>query len=76
MVELYTLPQCPICKMIKTKLEAKMIPYIEHSLEEYIEELKTDRAPVMKIVENDATQYLYTPTEMNTWIKEWRNHEH
>ena len=73
MTELYTLPTCPICEMVKKKLEAKNIPFIERPFEELPSELETDRAPVLAI--DDSLHpgypiYLLTPTSINNWIKE------
>jgi glutaredoxin len=73
MTEIYTLPTCPICEMVKKKLAAKEIPYIERSFEDLPKELETDRAPVLAI--DDGLHpgypiYLLTPTSINNWINE------
>lgn len=73
MTELYTLPTCPICEMVKKKLEAKNIPFVERSFEDLPKELDTDRAPVLAV--DDGLHpgypiYLLTPTSINDWIKE------
>lgn len=76
MVELYTLPTCPICEMIKKKLTTKNISFIEHSFNELPEGIDTDRAPVMAVTDSlgevdvAVTKYLMSPTEINNWIKE------
>lgn len=67
MIELYTLPTCGICHMIKTKLAGKDIPFVEKNFEEIVNKLHTDRAPVLKIDENTI---LTTPSEMVKWINE------
>ena len=76
-VILYTLPSCPICKMIKTKLNGKNIPFIEEEFDKIAELLHTDRAPVLEIDEDlDLTKkvieanvtWLRSPTEMVAWI--------
>ena len=76
-VDLYTLPICPICHMIKTKLEKKNIYYEEHPFEECQRFVKTDRAPVM-VISNDinfttdipsaTVKIMLSPKEMNEWI--------
>lgn len=73
MTELYTLPTCPICEMVKKKLEAKSIPFVERSFEDLPKELDTDRAPVLAIDDDlhpGYPIYLLTPTSINDWIKE------
>ena len=72
MTEIYTLPSCPICEMVKKKLAAKAIPFVERQFEELPKELVTDRAPVLAI--DDAKHpgypiYLLSPTEINKWIQ-------
>ena len=72
MTEIYTLPTCPICEMMKKKLELKEIPYVERAFEELPVFLDTDRAPVLAI--DDAAHpgypiYLMSPTEINKWIE-------
>ena len=72
MTELYTLPTCPICEMIKKKLAEKEIPFVERPFEDLPEILNTDRAPVLAV--DDARYpgypiYLLSPTEINEWIK-------
>ena len=66
MVELFTLPTCPICEMVKKKLNAKNIPYAERPFEELPEQIQTDRAPVLYT----EAAYLFSPIEINKWIEE------
>lgn len=66
MINLYTLPTCGICQLIKKKLIAKNIKYNEYSLEDYITILNTDRAPVLQVGE----QLFTSPTDINNWINE------
>ena len=73
MTTLYTLPTCPICEMVKKKLFAKEIPFVERSFEELPTDIKTDRAPVLAIDVMDnpsGTIYLFRPIEINKWIEE------
>ena len=65
MVTLYTLPNCPICNMVKTKLAAKSIEFKELNLENYIKILHTDRAPVLCV---EGSIY-NSPSQINDWIK-------
>lgn len=73
MTELYTLPTCPICEVVKKKLTAKAIPFVERPFDELPKEIATDRAPVLAI--DDAKFpglpiFLLSPTEINKWIEE------
>jgi len=70
MITLYTLPDCGICKMIKTKLNAKNIQYNERSLQEIADKLKIDHAPVLQIISQDEDKILFSPAEMVTWINQ------
>lgn len=65
MIELFTLPTCPICDMVKKKLNAKEIPYVERSFEELPNFLNTDRAPVLY----NEDVYLFSPKAINEWIE-------
>ena len=58
MITLYTLPNCPICNMIKTKMQQKNIPYEEKDFSIVAEKLNTDRAPVLD-VENNPGEHFY-----------------
>jgi hypothetical protein len=72
MTEIYTLPTCPICEMVKKKLTTKAIPFMEHSFEKLPEGIDTDRAPVMAVPDEynrGHLVYLLTPTSINDWIK-------
>ena len=72
MVELYTLSTCPICEVVKKKLNAKSILYAERPFEELPSYLKVDRAPVLKTedkMHEGFSIYLLTPSEINDWIK-------
>ena len=66
-VQIYTLPNCGLCKMIKQKMTEANIAFEEHNFEEIAAELYIDRAPVLKIGENI---YITSPTEMVSWINE------
>ena len=72
MTEIYTLPTCPICEMVKKKLDLKEIPYVERPFEELPDFLDVDRAPVLAV--DDAMHtgypiYIMSPTEINEWIE-------
>ena len=69
-INLYTLPTCGICHMIKTKMADKKINFKEYNLADYIKELNTDRAPVLQVIQNEQ-QTLYTsPSAIVQWINE------
>ncbi len=76
MVELYTLPTCPICEMIKKKMQDKGIEYKEIPFEQG--GFDTDRAPIMRIYNDRAPAgtpdilHLESPSDMVSWISEWR----
>ena len=65
MVQLYTLPTCPICTMVKKKLQDKGIVYEEKPFELGKGTLfDTDRAPILF-----ADGIIYDgPAEMVAWI--------
>lgn len=65
MIELFTLPTCPICEMVKKKLIMREIPYAERPFEELPSQLDTDRAPVLYTEE----KYLFSPKEIVDWIE-------
>lgn len=72
MTELYTLPTCPICEMVKKKLATKEIPFVERNFEDLPKELETDRAPVLAVDDDRHPRYpiyLLSPTEINEWIE-------
>lgn len=66
MLVLYTLPHCPICHMIKQKLDNKKISYEEKDLSVIADKLAIDRAPVLEV----EGIYLTSPTEMAHWISQ------
>ena len=61
---LYTLPNCSICHMIKTKLNEKQIKYTEAGLNEIASILNIDHAPVLKISHNEKVDFITSPGEM------------
>lgn len=68
-VDLYTLPSCGICHMIKTKLEERKIPFEERQFTEINESMNLDRAPVIHIVnDDDSEEYIMSPSKMVDWI--------
>lgn len=78
MITLYTLPTCPICEIIKKKLQEKRISYIEEPFEKCQTFVNTERAPVMAIYNNSSLEdtstltnpykILTSPKEMSEWI--------
>jgi len=82
MVVIYTLPTCPICEMIKKKLNGKQIPYEEQEFSKLPKYINTDRAPVMAIVNCNFedikdgimpvdADFLFSPSEMVEKINNW-----
>lgn len=65
LIELYTLPTCGICHMIKTKLQNKSIEYQEKDFSILAEKLNIDRAPVMVLSNGNK---IFSPSEMIEWI--------
>lgn len=66
-IAIYTLPNCPICSMIKKKLDAKGLHYTEKpfdDLPDYVLE-ETNRAPVLY----NGDIYMYSPKGMVDWIE-------
>lgn len=69
MVELYTLPTCGICEMIKTKMKEKGIQFEEKDFQIVAESMGLDHAPVLHIMPNDnEEEYIMSPTKMVAWI--------
>lgn len=72
MTEIFTLPTCPICEMVKKKLTAKEIPFVERNFADLPKTLETDRAPVLAVDDgnhSDYPIYLLSPLEINQWIE-------
>ena len=68
-ITLYTLPNCGICKMIKTKLNQKSIPFIEKDFDEIAEKIDSEYAPVLEIQEQELI--LNSPTSIVDWINKY-----
>lgn len=66
-VKIYTTPTCGICKMAKKKMIDKNIEFEEYNLEDYVEELDVETAPVLQI---DDDTFLTSPLQINAWINE------
>ena len=70
-VKLYTLPTCPICEMVKKKLQDKHIEYDEKPFEEGLNNIFTvETAPVLVVQEEGQDIIFTSPIVINTWIKE------
>ena len=83
-IVLYTLPTCPICEMIKKKLNDKNFYYEEVEFSKLPKYVDTDRAPVMAIMSDvDFTaelkdgiipvdvNFILSPAEMVEAINSW-----
>lgn len=68
MIFLYTLPNCPICTMVKAKLQQKGLEYEERDFAEVAGQGGIDYAPYMAVMEGLTTRYFYSPTEIVEWI--------
>ena len=65
MITLYTLPNCGICNMVKTKLKQKNIQFEEQPFENIANIINSDHAPALKVDEN----HIYnTPSTIVSWI--------
>ena len=53
-VILYTLPNCGICHMVKTKLQQKQISFEEDSFENIANIIHSDHAPALKVEKDDG----------------------
>ena len=72
MITLYTLPTCGICKMIKTKLEQRHIPFIEKDFSEIAKSIHSDRAPALVFNNNEGQQILNSPVAIVDWINSYQ----
>lgn len=66
-ITLYTLPTCPQCHVLKTKLDAAGISYQHFEGEEAILALGKKGAPILAV--DDAT---YCGPQAIKWFNEWR----
>ena len=69
---LYTLPMCGICKMVKTKLQQKNIPFIEKDFSDIAAAINSDHAPALEINENGEATIYNNPSSIVRWINEYR----
>ncbi len=73
-VIIYTLPNCPICNMVKTKLKNKNIAFLEKDFNEIINLVDTDLAPILDITqfknpsEKEERVLLFSPSSIVSWI--------
>ena len=70
MINLYTLPTCGICQMIKIKLHQKNIKFNEKDFSDIANVINSDRAPALEIVDNGETTIYNTPSAIVSWINE------
>lgn len=68
MIELFTLASCPMCEVIKKKLQAKNIQYTERKddFNYVLSNFKTDKFPILKVEENKIITSL---TEIKEWVE-------
>lgn len=65
MIKIYSLPNCGICNMIKTKMKQKNIPFEERPFEEIALQINSDHAPA---IITDSGEIYNSPTEIVAWI--------
>lgn len=68
---LYTLPTCGICKMIKTKLQQKNIPFTEKNFAEIAAIIDSDRAPALEVEVNGRVMFYNSPSTIVQWINNY-----
>lgn len=68
MVTLYTLPNCGICAMVKTKLRQKQIDFNEKEFSEIADIIHSDHAPALYVSQD---KILNSPTEIVNWINNY-----
>lgn len=65
---LYTLPSCPICEMVKTKLKQKNILFQILPFQQVTDIIHSEQAPALEVKENNKSIYYTTPREIVNWI--------
>ena len=68
LINLYTLPTCGICQMIKTKLNQKNIKFNEKDFSDIANIINSDRAPALEIADNGENTIYNTPSAIVNWI--------
>lgn len=69
-ITLYSLPNCGICNMVKTKLNQKGIQFEEKDFTLIAEEIKSDHAPALVIEQDGQKIILNSPNSIVSWIKQ------
>ena len=70
-VQLYTLPTCGICHIMKVKMQQKNINFIEKNFEEIMNIIHTDRAPALEIINDNGETVIYnSPSQIVDWINQ------
>jgi len=65
-ITLYTLPNCGICNMVKTKLHQKNISFEEQPFENIATIINSNQAPALKVEDNIYN----SPSAIVKWINE------
>ena len=69
---LYTLPSCPICHMIKTKLKNRNIGFQEKDFAEIAVQINSVQAPALQVVDEQGNTIIYnSPSQMVGWINQY-----
>lgn len=65
MITLYTLPNCGICNMVKTKLKQKSISFEEKPFSDIAATINSDHAPAL---EDEFHNIYNSPSAIVQWI--------
>lgn len=68
MITLYTLPNCGICHMVKTKLKGKNIIFEEKDFSLIAATINSDHAPALAYEKDGQTEILNSPGAIVNWI--------
>ena len=69
---LYTLPSCPICHMVKTKLKNKNIDFQEKDFAEISAQINSVQAPALQVTDEQGNIVIYnSPSQMVAWISQY-----
>ena len=71
MINLYTLPSCTICEMVKTKLQQKNISFVEKNFVDIAATINSDHAPALEINENGKSTIYNNPSSIVRWINDY-----
>ena len=71
MITLYTLPNCGICQMVKTKLKSKNLSFVEEKFEDIAEVIQSNQAPALQVINDEGKTIIYnSPMQIVAWINQ------